>query len=148
MGLQDNEQQDPNKFARLLFERMEESFQQCSNDVEENDLSKLLQRIFHGTTTYGTTCMECGKSPVRSEGFMDLNLPIVRRQRDTKDTNKSNGCNKMGDDVSALKYGDTDVQYLCFDAVLVTQLKLMTGVDTFFRSPNSSMATTVHCRLH
>ena len=63
--------------------------------------------------------MECGKSLVRSEGFMDLNLPIVRRQRDTKDTNKSNGCNKMGDDVSALKYGDTDVQYLCFDAVLV-----------------------------
>ena len=104
--------------------------------------------------------MECGKSLVRSEGFMDLNLPIVRRQRDTKDTNKSNGCNKMGDDVSALpkrmrrkkvskKYGDTDVQYLCFDAVLViTRLKLMTGVDTFFRSPNSSTATTVHCRLH
>ena len=46
--------------------------------------------------------MECGKSLVRSEGFMDLNLPIVRRQRDTKDTNKSNGCNKMDDDVSVL----------------------------------------------
>ena len=46
LGLQHNEQQDPNEFARLLFDRMEESFQQCSNDVDEHDLSRLLQRIF------------------------------------------------------------------------------------------------------
>ena len=140
LGLQHNEQQDPNEFARLLFDRMEESFQQCSNDVEENDLSGLLQRIFHGTTTYETTCMECGKSSVRSEGFMDLNLPIVRRQRDTEDKYKSKGCNKMGDDVSELpkrkrrkkvskKYGDTDVQY-CLDQY--TKAEILEGDNKYY----------------
>eukprot|EP00536_Pseudo-nitzschia_multiseries_P012529 jgi/Psemu1/208944/e_gw1.484.17.1 len=32
LGIQHDEQQDPNEFARLLFDRMEESFQQCSDN--------------------------------------------------------------------------------------------------------------------
>ena len=108
LGIQHNEQQDPNEFARLLFDRMEESFQQCSTSSSDarnrndngnggGDLSRLLQRIFHGTTTYETICMKCGYTSVRSEGFMDLNLPIVQRQPgDEEKTEDSDNDEKDG----------------------------------------------------
>jgi len=149
LGLQHNEQQDPNEFARLLFDRMEESFQQCSGEVGTggDDLGRLLQRIFHGTTTYETTCMECDKISVRSEGFMDLNLPIVRRkQNEENDTNISDGSNNIGkEDVAVvskrkrLKTGtikqafkkcvDTDVQY-CLDQY--TKAEMLDGDNKYF----------------
>jgi ubiquitin carboxyl-terminal hydrolase 48 len=165
LGIQHNEQQDPNEFARLLFDRMEESFQQCSvnssvagssheNSSNENGLGKLLQRIFHGTTTYETICMKCGKTSVRSEGFMDLNLPIVQRQHfeedetdDADNIESNNGGEKDGQAFVKRKrrkkgmlekafekqrknsLGDTDVQY-CFDQY--TKPETLDGDNQYF----------------
>jgi ubiquitin C-terminal hydrolase len=148
LGLEHNEQQDPNEFARLLFDRMEESFQQCSSDLGTggDDLGRLLQRIFHGTTTYETCCMECNKISVRSEGFMDLNLPIVQRQSNEEDeTDNSDGSDKIGKDTAAFtkrkrrkqgsikdafaKREDTDVQY-CLDQY--TKAEMLDGENQYF----------------
>ena len=148
LGLEHNEQQDPNEFARLLFDRMEESFQQCSSDVGTggDDLGRLLQRIFHGTTSYETTCMECNKISVRNEGFRDLNLPIVQRQSNEEDdTGNSDGSDKIGKDTAAFtkrkrrkqgsikdafaKRGDTDVQY-CLDQY--TKAEMLDGDNQYF----------------
>lgn len=137
LRLEHYEQQDPNEFGRLLFDRMEESFQQCgsvadgdcSNNRDVGDLSQLLERIFRGTTTYETTCKNCGKTSARSEDFTDLNLPIVRRpsQKAEDFVSESAGDNAKGDhsgrtkkrtkglvDTAFGKTADTDVQY-CFD---------------------------------
>ena len=166
LGIQHNEQQDPNEFARLLFDRMEESFQQCSNNnnsatssdnVRKGDgLGKLLHRIFHGTTTYETICMKCGATSVRSEGFMDLNLPIVHREYNEDesddleelDTNKEDGkdgpapsfaskrkrrkkgvLEKAFDRQKRKNPVDTDVQY-CFDQY--TKAEMLEGDNQYF----------------
>ncbi|KAG7352741.1 ubiquitin carboxyl-terminal hydrolase [Nitzschia inconspicua] len=145
LGLEHYEQQDPNEFARLLFDRMEESFQQCSNGALEGEskeagLSDLLKRIFHGTITYETTCMKCNKVSSRTEGFMDLNLPIVPpvrkpgRNDNTKKrhkpgtieegfaTQRNGNCNKD-------KPSDTDAQ-MCLDQYL--QAELLDGENQYF----------------
>ena len=123
LGLQHHEQQDPNEFARLLFDRMEESFQQCDND---GDLSNLLNRIFHGVTTYETICMTCGKASERSEGFMDLNLPIVKRPKEPK---KMSGTIEEAFGLSQAKNVDTDVQY-CLDQYTCTEM--LDGENQYF----------------
>lgn len=138
LGLEHNEQQDPNEFGRLLFDRMEESFQQCSglgssdrdssSVVSDGDLAHLLERIFRGTTTYETRCMNCGNTSARSEDFTDLNLPIVRRPSEVvMDSTNEDAGNELSDetvrtnrrikgtiDEAFANYADTDVQY-CFD---------------------------------
>ena len=125
LGLEHDEQQDPNEFARLLFERMDESFQQC----DDGDLANLLQRIFHGTTTYETVCETCEHSSERSEGFMDLNLPIVKREKKEYE--------KKGDIKSALeaqvssKNAETDVQY-CLDQYICAEM--LEGDNQYFCS--------------
>jgi len=154
LGIQHNEQQDPNEFARLLFDRMEESFQQCSinnsDDADgENSLGTLLQRIFHGTTTYETVCMKCRKRSVRTEGFMDLNLPIVQRQKcqenNIEDLNDNNSATQFGKDPSFVKrkrkrtiknvkrrknnLAETDVQY-CFDQYIKPEV--LSGDNQYF----------------
>lgn len=113
LGLEHYEQQDPNEFARLLFDRMDESFQQCAD--KDNGLANLLKRIFHGVTTYETICMTCKHASERREGFMDLNLPIVKQKkiRDGKITNFF-GAN-------ATNSGDTNVQY-CLDQYLCEEI--------------------------
>ncbi len=125
LGLEHNEQQDPNEFARLLFDRMDESFQQCDND---GDLSNLLNKIFHGVTTYETICMTCGTSSERSEGFMDLNLPIVKPQKELK---KKGGTILEAFAASSEKNVDTDVQY-CFDQY--TCAEMLDGENQYFCS--------------
>ncbi|CAJ1953284.1 unnamed protein product [Cylindrotheca closterium] len=127
LGLQHNEQQDPNEFARLLFERMEESFQQCDN---EGDLKNLLRRIFQGTTTYQTICMTCGQSSERSENFMDLNLPIVRQEK-----TKGNGREMKIKDYFGGKMVDTDVQH-CLNDYLCAEV--LDGDNQYFCSKCSS----------
>lgn len=140
LGIQHNEQQDPNEFARLLFDRMEESFQQCSinssaDSVKDGDgLGKLLHRIFHGTTTYETICMKCGKTSVRSEGFMDLNLPIVHRKHeegesDDKRNRKKGMIEKAFEKQKKKTAIDTDVQY-CFDQY--TKTETLSGDNQYF----------------
>lgn len=101
LGLENDEMQDPNEFARLLFERMHESFQQCSGQ----DLSQLLPKLFHGVTTYETECLTCQNKTERSEGFMDLNLPIVHPDEDRK----KSGQLKITD--TFVGTADTNVQY-------------------------------------
>ena len=108
LGLEHDEQQDPNEFARLLFEKMDESFQQCaatarSRSSDDNsdhgdnggDLSNLMHRIFHGVTTYETTCLECSTTSERREGFMDVNIPIVKPIMTSSGTS-INGSNSVG----------------------------------------------------
>jgi len=147
LGIQHNEQQDPNEFARLLFDRMEESFQQCSSTSSvagdghlngRDDLGMLLQRIFHGTTTYETCCLKCGYSSKRSEGFMDLNLPIVHRQDSEEDEDENNIKSKQHKkgpiDKAFAKQkkkssGGTDVQY-CFDQY--TKAEILDGDNQYF----------------
>lgn len=78
MSLENNEMQDPNEFARLLFDRMHESFQLTSAMPQEsNGLRDLLPNLFRGVFEYGTKCMKCLRVSRRKENFMDLNLPIV-----------------------------------------------------------------------
>lgn len=78
LGLQNDEMQDPNEFARLLFQRMHEAFQ--SSQISTNgaqSLATLLPTLFEGDMTYETRCQSCGRVTERSEKFMDINLPIV-----------------------------------------------------------------------
>jgi len=86
LGLANNEQQDPNEFARLLFDRMHESFQKIKFvEIDDtNDLSNLLPRIFSGVSQYSTKCMVCHRTSKRSENFMDLTLPIVEYMSTSK----------------------------------------------------------------
>jgi ubiquitin carboxyl-terminal hydrolase 48 len=111
LGLEHDEQQDPNEFARLLFQRMDESFNNCG----DSNLSNLLQRLFHGVTTYETTCMTCQATSARQEGFMDLNLPIVQETTNTAKTATKTGGGGQISILEALKgTKDTNVQF-CLD---------------------------------
>jgi len=107
LGLETDEMQDPNEFARLLFERMHESFQQCSGQGEKEDLSQLLPKLFHGVTTYKTVCLTCQNRTERSEGFMDLNLPIVHPDEEVD--RKKTGQTKITD--TFVGTADTNVQH-------------------------------------
>lgn len=77
MSLENNEMQDPNEFARLLFDRMHESFQKIPS------MNSLLPNIFRGVFAYGTKCMRCNRVSRREEDFMDLNLPIIRNEKNS-----------------------------------------------------------------
>jgi ubiquitin carboxyl-terminal hydrolase 48 len=113
LGLENNEMQDPNEFARLLFTRMHEAFVLCGEgkkaSKEQISLSKLLPTLFEGTTTYKTTCSVCGSCRIRDESFMDLNLTIAHRRAASPG---KDGQLKLKDAFAA--GSDTDVQY-CFD---------------------------------
>jgi ubiquitin carboxyl-terminal hydrolase 48 len=86
LGLEHDEQQDPNEFARLLFERMHESFQKSSSQGNGpcKGLDNLLPSIFQGVAAYKTTCLTCRTVSKRNENFMDLNLPLSRPSTETK----------------------------------------------------------------
>lgn len=78
LGLDHYEQQDPNEFSRLFFDRLHDSFQQISNTEEGgNGLKDLLHRLFEGISVYETTCLSCQATSTRKELFMDMNLPII-----------------------------------------------------------------------
>ena len=105
LGLDFGEQQDPNEFARLLFDRMDESF----NSSGDPELSNLLQKIFRGEVTYETRCNACSTISSRKEGFMDLNLPIVQPANDEVAPVK--GQTTLEQAFASNKNVDTDVQY-------------------------------------
>lgn len=88
LGLQNDEMQDPNEFARLLFQKMHEAFQQSSIGTDSGELSKLLPSLFEGNMTYETECLSCGSVTERSEKFMDINLPIVNPDQISPKSNK------------------------------------------------------------
>ena len=72
LGLENDEMQDPNEFARLLFDRMHESFQRSSPFLKH-----LLPSLFQGVFEYKTKCTKCQNVSTRQENFMDLNLPMM-----------------------------------------------------------------------
>lgn len=111
LGLDHFEQQDPNEFSRLFFEQVHISFQ--GSDSNKN-LADLLPRLFQGEIVYEITCLVCGTKSKRTEEFMDLNLPIVKRKR------ANLGAQRTIDSFQS-KF-DTDVQYClseyCSDEML------------------------------
>ena len=78
MQLENDEMQDPNEFARLLFDRIHESFRQTP-------LEQLLPTIFKGTFSYQTQCLRCKNVTTRDEDFMDLNIPIKTDSNNSKE---------------------------------------------------------------
>merc|ERR1712161_177989 len=88
--------QDPNEFAKLLFDRMKESLSRGGSSIGsgiggggiggggssgggegDGDGKELLSKLFRGICTYSTTCLTCHTSSTRNEDFTDLTLPIV-----------------------------------------------------------------------
>ena len=125
LGLEHDEQQDPNEFARLLFDLMHNSLQQ------QPGLEDLLPRLFEGVTIYTTTCSHCKNKSCRKEKFMDLNLPIVKPPKeDEGEGSRKKGVGrriyhyfrravgKANDEVEETKLpttnADTDLQF-CLD---------------------------------
>jgi len=114
LGLDHHEQQDPNEFSRLLFERMHESFQASSGaaavpNEDGRKLAELLPHLFQGMTTYETTCLTCQSKSRTNEEFMDLNLPIVKPSDNSP---RKAGQQSILDAFKAVS--DTDVQF-CLD---------------------------------
>lgn len=73
LGLQQDEMQDPNEFARLLFDRMQELFQASPTQKD------LLFHIFGGKYEYVTECQVCQTRSNRQETYMELTLPIIKK---------------------------------------------------------------------
>ena len=100
LGLDHFEQQDPNEFSRLFFERIHESFQQSMRQTEaqgsqrvdssQYGLAQLLPTLFQGVIRYEVACHHCTGVSTRKEEFMDLNLniakPEVKKQKTVQQT--------------------------------------------------------------
>jgi ubiquitin carboxyl-terminal hydrolase 48 len=124
LGLENDEMQDPNEFARLLFERMHESF------VNNAGLANLLPSLFQGTMAYETTCRTCGNVSEREEGFMDLNLPIEKVSASATPTPKRTGQQTIKDMFGSKgSNADTDVQF-CLNQYL--RPEELTGDNQYF----------------
>ena len=151
LGLENNEMQDPNEvryycphaytiflqltfddlqythtiqcsqFARLLFDRMAESFRRSDEISDGVCLGDLLPSVFGGTVNYVTRCCECGHESTRSENFMEISLPIVEFNKPVMDLNKHQnivGNKKMkNEEKKSASTCDVDVQH-CIDAYL------------------------------
>ena len=93
LGLEHGEMQDPNEFARLLFDRMHVqksalavaaaasnggSGPSSGGDHSATALAELLPNMFRGVCTYETKCEQCNTTSERSENFMELTLPLVK----------------------------------------------------------------------
>jgi ubiquitin C-terminal hydrolase len=79
LGIENNEMQDPNEFARLLLDKMNIALQHSIqyHGRQTESLGTLLPTLFEGRMTYATSCQFCGRVAYKSESFMDINLPIV-----------------------------------------------------------------------
>ncbi|EEC48125.1 predicted protein [Phaeodactylum tricornutum CCAP 1055/1] len=107
------EQQDPNEFSRLLLDCIQQSFQSAT---QQRDLATLLPHLFHGKTTYTTTCQVCHKMSTTTENFMDVTLPIVKPLREKSMPGQQSLADAFGKSKAKknLQSYDTDVQY-CWD---------------------------------
>jgi ubiquitin carboxyl-terminal hydrolase 48 len=147
LGLQNDEMQDPNEFARLLFDRMHEAFQRCAHhesgnaDNNTKSLSTLLPKLFMGVMTYETRCVNCRRVTERNERFMDINLPIVNKC--DKPTNKKNEQLKIDEAFAAGERGqDTDVQY-CLDSYMCPED--LSGDNMYFCSSCGEKRNASRC---
>ena len=77
LGLVEDEMQDPNEFAGLLFNRMQDLFQHECKTSNHNNLKDLLPSIFQGQYEYVTECQFCEVRSTRLESFTELTLPII-----------------------------------------------------------------------
>ncbi|KAL7573788.1 hypothetical protein ACA910_007817 [Epithemia clementina (nom. ined.)] len=117
LGLDHFEQQDPNEFSRLFFDKIHESFLQQGNAMSETqetsdsysqyDLAQLLPTLFQGVIRYETTCLQCKTVSTRKEEFMDLNLNIAKPEE-----KKQKGQQSLAD--AFFGTADVDVQF-CLD---------------------------------
>ena len=95
------------KFARLLFDRMAESFRRSATTVqgsEQSCLRDLLPSVFGGRINYITQCLECGLESTRSEDFMELLIPIADGTHEGPAMKTGNKTKK------ATAFSDVDVQ--------------------------------------
>ena len=117
-----------NKFARLLFDRINESFRRSaeigvgsdSDRQSSGGLGELLPLVFGGTVNYVTKCHECGLESIRSEDFMEIYLPLVEcsTQLDSSDQKTIMGNRKSKNaEKKASAAGEVDVQE-CVNAYL------------------------------
>ena len=120
LSLENNEMQDPNEFARLLFDRMAESFRRSAEissstngSLEQRGLGELLPSVFGGTTQYVTSCSVCGTESTRSEDYMELLIPIV----DVEVEGMKKAGSKLKKDRGKPTAPDVDVQH-CVDTYL------------------------------
>jgi ubiquitin carboxyl-terminal hydrolase 48 len=110
LGLDFHEQQDPNEFSKLFFDHVHTAFQKEASD-KPGGLSELLPHLFQGILQHQTICQTCGSKSQRSEEFMDLHLPIVKRSDDCHIRRK--GQQSIMDSLGSMfSNKDTDVQYL------------------------------------
>jgi ubiquitin carboxyl-terminal hydrolase 48 len=96
---------------------MHESFQ------SQADLKSLLPGLFRGVIAYETVCLKCMAKSVRTEDFMDLNLPILgKTDKKTKGQQSIlatiNGTNDTNvqmclDSYEQDEYLEGDNQYFC-----------------------------------
>ena len=109
LGLKHGEMQDPNEFARLLFDRMHESFQrsalECAtaghgdskSSSNVNALAGLLPSLFKGVSSYETICDNCNIKSRTNETFMEITLPLVKHSHPTfRKENLSSGDSEKG----------------------------------------------------
>ena len=104
------------KFARLLFDRMAESFRRsaiASHRSEQSGLGDLLPSVFGGRINYITKCATCGLESTRSEDFMELLIPIADCRHEGSTTIKTG--NKPANNAAASS--DIDVQH-CVNSYL------------------------------
>lgn len=70
LNLDSDLMQDPNEFARLLLDRMQELFSQSDN------LRDVLPSLFQGVIEYSTICKDCENTSLRQEHFMEFMVPL------------------------------------------------------------------------
>ena len=108
------------QFARLLFDRMAESFRRSAEmsrgSLEQSELGQLLPSVFGGTTKYVTKCMACGTESERREDFMELLIPIVD-SKEVESGGKKKAGSKLKKDRGKATASDVDVQH-CVNSYL------------------------------
>lgn len=108
LGLENDEMQDPNEFARLLFDRMHESFQQSSPF-----LRTLLPSLFQGVFEYHTKCGKCCNLSTRRENFTDLNLPILVGEGESSSASMNTTVEELLHAYLKVEVLDGDNSYYC-----------------------------------
>jgi len=116
LNLNNEEQQDPNEFSRLLRDRLQEAFQRAANGGSngQRGLARLLPDIFRGMMVFETTCSFCQRVSRREESFEDMNVPIVKptyqiEEDDYSGRSATNG--RIGTRSRRAADRQTDVQY-------------------------------------
>lgn len=107
LGIQNDEMQDPTEFTTVLFDLLNEIFQ------ESNSLKNLLPSIFQGSLEYVTECQNCRTRSFRNEAFMQLSLPIIKGYKTNGDTCSTDVKSCLDSYLSTKEFLIGDNQYYC-----------------------------------